>query len=280
MSRSEYMENLYKLFPWAEDLSTAEGLKRYKDAVLELEIAAKHNWLKELIGRRRELKVVDLCSGTGIGGIALTKVLMNLGIRVSLTLVDLRRNALNKAIEFCSRELGFKPEILVHDVLEELELGTMFDISLIWGLTTPHFSPWDWIKVLANASRLLVSDGVFLYDESDRVYTIYHLIGYKDLLPELVGRDKVVLTIHKDKDFRSGYVTRLILNLMTRESEEMKIYFWDLASSAAFTWIFFNDVDYIPTRRPYSGIIVAKSPRHMLNLETLLKEKPLMLIHE
>ncbi|MEM2854735.1 MAG: class I SAM-dependent methyltransferase [Desulfurococcaceae archaeon] len=280
MSKSEYMEKLYKLYPWAEDPSTTEGLKRYKDAVSELEVVTKHKWFKELIDWRRELKVIDLCSGTGIGGIALAKVLVNLGIRISLTLVDLRREALNKAVEFCLRELGFKPETLVCDVLEEVELGAKFDVSLIWGYTTPHFSPWDWIKVLANVSQLLVSDGLFLYDELDRVYAIYYFTGYKDLLPELVERDRVVLTIHKDKDFRSGYTTRLVLNLTAGESEEMEIYFWDLASSAAFTWIFFSDVDYIPIRRPYSGIIVAKNPRCMPNLEILLKEKPLMLIHE
>lgn len=38
----------------------------------------------------KELKVVNLCSGTSIRGITLAKVLVDLGIRVSLTLVDLR----------------------------------------------------------------------------------------------------------------------------------------------------------------------------------------------
>ncbi|MEM1810438.1 MAG: hypothetical protein QW324_06210 [Thermofilaceae archaeon] len=45
----------------------------------------------------------------------------------------------------------------------------------------------------------------------------------------------------------------------------MKVYFWDLASSAAFTWLFFSDVDFIPARRPFSGIIIAKNPRRALN---------------
>ncbi len=112
------MEKLYRLFPWIEDPFTAEGLKRYRDAVSEFEVIAKHKWLKELVDRRRELKIVDLCSGTGIGGIALAKVLMDLGVAVSLTLIDLRRDALSKAMEFCPRELGLKPKTLVHDVLE------------------------------------------------------------------------------------------------------------------------------------------------------------------
>ncbi|MCS7128292.1 MAG: hypothetical protein RMI83_03350 [Desulfurococcaceae archaeon] len=55
-------------------------------------------------------------------------------------------------------------------------------------------------------------------------------------------RNRVVSTIRNDKDFRSSYVTRLILNLMTKEVGGMKICFWDSASSATLTWIFLNDV--------------------------------------
>lgn len=268
------MEKCYRLLPWAEDPSTTEGLRRYKDAVSKFEVVVKHRWFKELADKRKELRVIDLCSGTGIGGVTLVKVLAGLGIRVSLTLIDLRRDALSKAVEFCSRELGFKPEVLVRDVLEELELKREFDVSLIWGNTTPHFSPWDWIRVLANVSRLLVDDGLLIYDEIDRVHTIYYMVGYKDLLPELIERDRVVLTIHKGKDFRLGYITRLVLDIVTKESAEMKMYLWDIASSAAFTWMFFRDVDLIPIERPYSGVVIAKSPRRVLNLEALLVEKP------
>ena len=281
MFGSEYMERLYRLIPWVEDPFTTEGFKRYKDTVSEFGVVVKHRWFNELMNRRRELRIVDLCSGTGIGSIALARVLMDLGVSVSLTLVDLRRDALDKAVEFSSRELSFRPQVLVRDILgEELGLETGFDVSLIWGFATPHFGPWEWVRVLSNVSRLLTSDGLFLYNDFDRVYTIFYLTGYKDLRPEVVERDRVILTIHKGKDFRSGYIKRLALNLITREAEEIKVYFWDLASSAAFTWIFFSDVDFIPTRGSYSGVMIAKSPRRTFNLEALFKEKPSILIHE
>ena len=57
----------------------------------------------------------------------------------------------------------------------------------------------------------------------------------------------------------------------------MKVYFWDLASSVAFTWMFFSDVDFIPTRRPYTGVIIARNPRRALDLRTLFSQKPSML---
>ncbi|GAY26379.1 hypothetical protein ATG_15820 [Desulfurococcaceae archaeon AG1] len=281
MSGGEYMERLYRLIPWVEDPFTAEGFKRYRDTISEFSVIVKHRWFSELVNRRRELRIIDLCSGTGIGGVALARVLMDLGVSVSLTLVDLRRDALDKAVEFGLRELGFRPQIMVRDILEEgLGLETGFDVSLIWGFTTPHFGPWDWVRVLSNVSRLLTGDGLFLYNESDRVYTIFYLKGYRDLLPEVVERDRVILTIHKGKDFRSGYIKRLVLNLVSREAEETKVYFWDLASSAAFTWIFFSDVDFIPTRGSHSGVVIARSPRRTLSLEALFREKPSILMHE
>ncbi|MEM0459851.1 MAG: HEPN domain-containing protein [Thermofilaceae archaeon] len=70
--------------------------------------------------------------------------------------------------------------------LEPLELEAEQDVALVWGSTTPHFNPWNWIKVLSNASRLLASDGLLLYDEYDRIHAIFYLTGYKDLLLERV----------------------------------------------------------------------------------------------
>lgn len=40
----------------------------------------------------------------------------------------------------------------------------------------------------------------------------------------------------------------------------MDVYFWDIASSIAFAWMFFEDVDYVQGR-PYMGYILAHRPR-------------------
>ncbi|MEM2005322.1 MAG: hypothetical protein QW705_08060 [Zestosphaera sp.] len=69
MPRSEYLERLYRVFPWVEDPSTPEGSRRYQDTVSEFERVIEHTWFKELVGGRRELRLVDLCSGTGVGGL-------------------------------------------------------------------------------------------------------------------------------------------------------------------------------------------------------------------
>jgi len=275
------LERLYRVFPWVEDPFTAKGLSRYRSTVSEFKVLTTHEWFGELV-RRRELRLVDLCSGTGIGGVALAKVLTDLGVRVSLTLVDLRQEALSRAAEFSLRELGSKPDVLVLDVLEleEPSLEGSFDLALIWGHTTPHFSPWEWVRVLANVSRLLVDDGLLIYDEADRVYSIFYLQGYREVLPELAERGRVVLSIHRGRDFRTGYFNRVVLDLVSGEAEEMEVYLWDIASSAALTWVFFSDVDYVPTRKPYSGVVLARKPRRSVDLRTAFKELPRILKHQ
>lgn len=279
MPRGEHLERLYALHPFAGDPSTPEGLKRYRDAVSELRALAGHRWFKELLRKRKDLRVVDLCSGAGIGGVALSRVLMDAGARVRLTLVDIRRGALEKAVEFGARELGFEPEAVVRDVLEIGEPGLegAFDVALIWGLTTPHFSPWEWVRVLSRVSRILVDDGLFSYDEADRAYTVFYLQGYKELLPESVEKDRVVISVHRGKDPRSGYFNRLVMDLVSGEREEMDVYFWDLASSAAFTWVFFSDVDYLMTRGPYRGIVLARGPRRRVDLEVSYDGAPTLM---
>lgn len=270
------MEKLYRLLPWVEDPFTNEGFNRYRESISDFTKVVEHKWFKELLDNKRKIKIVELCSGTGIGGIALAKVLLNLGIDVDLTLVDIRYSALAKAVDFGLKELGLKPEILVRDVLriEELNLEKVFDIALIWGSSTPHFNPWSWISVLANISKLLVDNGLFIYDEVDRVQTVFYLTGYKDFLPELVERDRIVLSIHVGKDIKTGYFKRLYIDLLSKEREELEIYFWDIASSAAFTWLFFSDIDCIELKKPHKVIILGKNPRRIVNLENLYREKP------
>ena len=274
MNGSDYMERLYRLYPWPEDPYTIEGRKRYEESLNMFKNVVEHEWFKSLIESKSKLRIVDLCGGTGIGGVALSKVVVdNLKLDVELTVVDLRKSALDTARRFAKDTLGYEIRTLIHDVREEFSIETYYDVALLWGLTTPHFSPWDFIKVLANTAKILKQVSLFIYDEVDRIYTIYYLIGYKEVLPE-VGNDKLTLTLHRNREFKTGYMVRLIVDLLTRDYTEMKAYFWDLASSAAFTWIFFKDVDFIPVQRPYRGIIIARNPRKNINLSEFVRSKP------
>jgi len=277
-SESKLLEKLYKILPWPEDPSTKEGYNRFVESVNVFKKVVRHEWFNELVKGRSKINIIDVCGGTGIGGVALGKVLKDdLGLDIALTIIDVRESALSKAKEFTKRVLSIEAKTIMHDVRKELNLRNSFDIALLWGYTTPHFSPWNMVKVLANIANLLRSNGLYLYDEVDRVYTIFTIMGYKEVLVEKVDSNKLILTIHKGREFKTGCMIRAAIDLLNREYVEMKTYFWDLASSATLTWMFFNDVDFIPLERPHRGVILAKQPRRIININELLRCKPRML---
>jgi hypothetical protein len=275
------MEKLYEIYLWPENPFTKEGLERYEKQLRIFEDVVKHEWVRKVIETRGNniVRITDYCGGYGIGGIGFARILSEkYGVNTKLIIIDLRREALRIAKEFSKRELGYEAETLVKNVLKGIKLEEKQDFSLLWGYTTPHFSPWDLVRVLANISLNLDEHGLYIYDEIDRIYTIFYLRGYRDFLPEIVKEDKIVLTIHKTKDHITGYFKRLALELLSGNSIEMMAYFWDIAGSAALSWIFFKDIDFKPLDKPYRGVICAWKLRRGIKPEVFLDRKPTMLL--
>jgi len=135
MSLQIELEKLYSLISWVEDPETPQGIERYRQIRGDMEQLINHNWIKEFLKDRRIVRVIDVCSGTGLAGIALSKVLVEKGFEVKLTLVDLRSSALEKARKHGLRELGLEPSTLLADVTRPFELEKQ-DIALMWGSTT------------------------------------------------------------------------------------------------------------------------------------------------
>jgi len=87
---SEGMEKFYTLHPWIEDPETPRGFERYQQELKVMEKLVAHPWLQELFKSKKSVSVIDICSGTGIEGVAFCKVLKNKDLEVSLALIDLR----------------------------------------------------------------------------------------------------------------------------------------------------------------------------------------------
>lgn len=51
--------------------------------------------------------------------------------------------------------------------------------SPLVGVLYTHFNQWQWVKGSANVSRLLVGDGLLIYDETGRVYNTLMRRGLK-----------------------------------------------------------------------------------------------------
>ena len=71
MSLQIELEKLYSLISWVEDPETPRGIERYRQIRGDMEQLINHNWIKEFLKDRRIVRVIDVCSGTGLAGTAL-----------------------------------------------------------------------------------------------------------------------------------------------------------------------------------------------------------------
>jgi len=256
----------YSLGIWPEDPYSGQGKKRYETALKDMETLLSNKRLQKLI-EKREVKVLEVCGGTGIGGIALSKVLTNRGISVDLLVTDLRGEALEAARKFSYEETGSVARTALIDARETHRIGERFDLVLMYGLSTPHFNPWDLARFLSSAGEALSDDGFLAVEEVDRRYTIFLSVGYKWALYETLEENKPVVSFHAGYDFRNGMMKRVFWNFK-EEPFPMELYYWGFAELAGLTWLFFKDVDLVSLERA-RGFVVGIAPRRLLKPETL-----------
>ncbi len=233
-----------------------------------------HPWVEELLRERDEVQILDVCGGTGVGGIALGMVLREKGKRFQLTVLDLRRDALEKARKYSRELLGLEAETIEADAREMHRLGLKADIALLYGLTTPHFSPWDMVRFLASTTSVVGEKGVLAIEESDRFYTIALVVGYRHILAERTNENHIVLSIHAGYNFTEGVIERVFFDLVTRKEAKARTHMWSLAVMGAMAWTFYREVDFLETRRKYVGFVLARRPR-AVNPEDYAEDPPM-----
>lgn len=251
---------------------TSIGKYRYLNAIERFKKLINHEWFKELLGKRRQVKVIDLCGGSGIGGIALCKVLQELNYDTELTVLDIRKDALEICKKFAKEELNINVNTVLKDVREYLKFDYRFDLVLIYGASTIYFSPWEWVKILLNISENITNDGLFINDDVDRMYTIIYQYGYKNVLIEHTSRDKLVISIHEKYDFKTGIFKRIFYNMLKSEIiGSFNLFFWSIADLSTYTWLFFKDIDVViqDLTKPWQVFIIAREPRRKFNLNEL-----------
>ncbi len=276
LSENNSLDKIYSIITWFDDPYTIEGRRRYREIRENTYKLVNHKWIKRLVKNKKQLMIIDYCSGCGVGGVALAKTLEEqYRLETMLTFIDLRRNALEKAEKFTMEELGYKPETIYRDVTSKIVFRKKYDIALLWGYTSSHFSPWDYLKLLINTYRSLKRHGVFILEESDRLYNILLKTGYKLVYPEISG-DRISISLHKNYNPITGYIIQTAYNPLKNILVDKKTYFWSLAELLTLIWIFYQDIDMIPYQKT-RGIIIARKPRKTIDPETYLEQKPTIL---
>ncbi|MBO4716453.1 MAG: peptide chain release factor N(5)-glutamine methyltransferase [Spirochaetales bacterium] len=184
------------------------------------------NTLKSLFCESDEIKILDLCCGTGCIGISVAKALAGYFKRISLTLSDLS----DKALEICRTnadslitEKNISVSVIRSNMFKDIR-ETAYDVilsnppyirsSVIPGLEKqvqfePHMAldggedGLDFVRIIAcEASKHLVSGG-FLeieigYDQGEDSALLLAESGYRGItvLKDLGGNDRVVKAIN------------------------------------------------------------------------------------
>ncbi len=193
---------------------------------------------------------MDVCSGIGVAGYALSRMLVERGYRVELTLVDVRRDVLLRAREWIKSELGIELEVYAIDARTLHSLGREYDVALMWGSSSVHFDPWNMNRLLASLSHVLSGDGLLVMQETDRFYSIL-VRGYKEVLfLEDEHEGKAVLDVFAGYNPLKGTCRRRVIDLEdTSRRVSMDLYYWPVASLAALLWIFFEDIDVVEVQQ-------------------------------
>ncbi|BES82190.1 class I SAM-dependent methyltransferase [Pyrodictium abyssi] len=233
-----------------------------------------HPFAAETLKGRDPVRVVDVCSGVGIAGYAFSKVLIEKGYRVELTLVDVRQDVLLKAREWISGELAVKPTIHIVDAKVLHKVNDEYDLALMWGSSSPHFDPWSMNTLLASVSHVLSPRGLLVMQEADR-FRMFLTRGCADIMfVEDECSARMVLDVFKGYDPVRGTCRRRVIDLRNpSRTAVINLYYWSVARLAALSWIFFEDVDVIkqPSGNPLKHLILAYKPRRALSPRQFLK---------
>jgi len=170
MSTPDALEEGYKIALWKDDPWSPEGRERYNSALRKFKKLIEHPWLKNILSKEK-VSLLDLGAGKGIGGVALAKTLKQHGIEVDLTMVDLRKIAIQDSLLFAHKE-GVKAEAFQMNAIEAHKLGK-FDIVLMYGAILTHFDSWNMPRLFASSAKSLKEDGIIVIEEFDRVHRIF-----------------------------------------------------------------------------------------------------------
>jgi len=267
---SSELSKFYSLFLWPSNPEDEKGKKYFKITLKLMKLLINNVWIREILATKKEIKIIEICGGAGFGGVALTKLLLENGLDVKLLVTDLRKETLETALKWGNTVIGNRIDVSLVDAGDVWKLKERFDIALMYGISTPHFNPWEIVKVFASVSNTLVSEGIFVVDEADRRYKIFLSQGYQFVLPE-GHSDKFVVSFHKGYNPICGTFKRTFVNM---DNPKIKLsaehFFWGVAEVGALMWTFFEDIDFIDLKlKDMQYFILGYKPRKIITPQFL-----------
>jgi len=247
----EDLDALYSVLGW----DSSPRSNRLVESYVKLRKLLSLGLLRECLTGKKHVKVLDCCSGGGIGGYALAKALEDEGFVPEVLFVDLacsllprvsQRVLLSDSVCGDARNLSFlRPRL--------------FDISVIWGCSSAHFNPFEMHRVLAGLSLALSSNGCLLIEEVDRMQSVFLGTGYRYVWPE--PSDRAAISLHRGYDPCTSTVRRALIDLSSGRIVEHRVcMLWTPALVAALAYPYFREVEIV-LESESRGIVVCCKPR-------------------
>ena len=249
----------YRMFDRSWNPYSEQGYRHYIRSLEVMEYITKHQFVKELLDKR-EIKILDLCGGCGIGSTALATVILKrlTDKHISITIVDIRNEALSIAKKWAKERLGIDVETIMLNALEIHKLKRKYDIVLLYGNSISHFSPWDSLILFSTLSDIITDKGIVIIENVDVGSLL--LLGYKHIWTE----KGPVVNIHTSYDLLKGTCNRLCMAIGKSKKGRVSLHFWYTASLGALLYCFFKELSIM--MHPWelwTSYIFARNPRNM-----------------
>ena len=254
------MNEYYRIFDQSWNPYSEQGYRHYMRSLEIMKYIVKHQFIKELLDIRKEIRILDLCGGCGIGGMTLaTTILKKRPDRhVSVTVVDIRKEALNIAKKWAKEETGIDIETIALNALEVHKLKKKYNIVLLYGNSISHFNPWDALILFSTLSDVVTNRGIVIIENVDVGSLL--LLGYKH-----IWTDKgPVISIHTNYDLLRGVCNRLCMSVGEDRKGAVSLHFWYTASLGALLYCFFKELNIM--MHPWelwTSYIFARNPRNV-----------------
>ena len=250
----ENLKKVYEVFPWKMRPGEREAHVRF-EYLVEL--------FKESVDFPKRTHILDIAAGSGIAGVAMMKAAEERGAETSLCATDVREDDLKWVHEWADLAgVSGDVETIAIDASKVHEIGEIFDVAILWGSSTPHFSPDHLLKVFSSVALTIKDTGIFLVEEIDRTFRVFLTRGYKEFLVE--GENAV--SIHSGYDHTTSMFIRKLYKLPGFEYvSDMKVKMWDTPTVAAFGKTLFRNVkivwSYEHGGKKCGDVIIMKDPR-------------------
>jgi hypothetical protein len=234
--------NLYDLYFWPDDSSSERGQKYLLETTDYFKTLIKSKIISEKLLEKQEWNILEICAGSGYGSLVFASLFPDKRINV---LVTDSRDLLMQSARL-SATLGISNSSFKQfDATKLSELNRKFDVIIMYGLSTPHFSPKEAIKLYANIKDSLSIDGIFIVQEMDRRKALF-LDGnyYKKAFAE--GYGERLVSEEKSYNIEDGMIEREYYSEKDPSKRvSTRSFLWSIAETDALLSLYWNRVDKV-----------------------------------